>query len=213
MVYYNLKHLTQPEDQRVLGPIQDDEALLLYSIIKGSRMRRVLEIGGLGGYSATNFLAALDRSGPGAVLYTVDLNPVPVIARNHKVIVKNALHITPADVDELPLDMVFFDCHDMVQMDIYTAFVENRLITDDTVLALHDTNLHYEPLGMRWGPFVREEDGREGWAHQTVEREMVNKFKTMGYDAFSLHTTADKHHEGFPFRHGITVCQKFKYMS
>ena len=73
MVNYDLKHLTQNDDQRVLGPIQDDEALFLYSVIRGSRMRRVLEIGGLSGYSATNFLAAMCASGPGAMLYTVDI--------------------------------------------------------------------------------------------------------------------------------------------
>lgn len=213
MVLYDLTHLTQSEDQRVIGPIQDDEALFLYSIIRGSRMRRVLEIGGLSGYSAKNFLAALCASGPDAMMYTVDINPVPVLADNHRVIVKNALDVVPADVDHLPLDLVFFDCHDMVQMDIFATFVKSGLITDDTTLALHDTNLHYEPLGLRQGPYVREIDGREGWAHQAVEREMVNRFKLLGYDVFSLHTSADKHHEGFPFRHGMTVCRKFKALA
>ena len=33
MVNYDLTHLTQPENQNVSGPIQDDEALFLYSII------------------------------------------------------------------------------------------------------------------------------------------------------------------------------------
>ena len=33
MVNYDLAHLTQPENQNVSGPIQDDEALFLYSII------------------------------------------------------------------------------------------------------------------------------------------------------------------------------------
>ena len=58
MVNYDLTHLTQNENQRVLGPIQDDEALFLYSIIRGCRLERILEIGGLNGYSARNFLKA-----------------------------------------------------------------------------------------------------------------------------------------------------------
>ena len=207
MVRYNLEHLTQSPDQRVLGPIQDDEALLLYSIIKGMRMTRILEIGGLSGYSARNFVAALDNVA-GSV-YTVDINPVPVIAPNHKVIVKNALHLTSHDVDDKPLDMVFFDCHDIIQMDIFQHFVEQGMIQDHTVLALHDTNLHYEPFHV-WGPYVESEGG---YAHQPVEREMVNRFKDMGYDIFMLHTTKDKHSDSFPFRHGITICQRFKRLA
>lgn len=213
MVLYNLQHLTQPENQKVCGPIQDDEALFLYSIVRGSRMRRVLEIGGLSDYSARNFIAALEHSGPDAKLYTVDLNPVPVLASNHRVILKNALNLTPADVDGQPLDMIFFDCHDIVQMDIFAKFVDIGIINDETTLALHDTNLHFAPHGLHQGPFVRDSAGHEGWAHQPVERDMVNRFKAMGYDVFSLHTTPDKHHEGFPFRHGVTVCQKFKQLN
>ncbi len=209
MVAYDLRHLTQPEDQRVYGPIQDDEALFMYSIVRGMRMRRVLEIGGLSGYSARNFVAAIQASGPGSVLYTVDLNPVPVVAANHRVIVKNALDMVAADVDGQPLDLVFFDCHDMVQMQMYQRFVEQGLINDDTMLALHDTNLHYPPVDVRQGLLV-DQDGHAGYAHQPVEREMVNLFKGIGYDVLSLHTTPDRHDAGFPFRHGLTVCKKFR---
>lgn len=204
MVKYNLEHLTQSPDQAVLGPIQDDEALFLYSIVKGSRLRRILEIGGLNGYSATNFLASMDMTD--GTLYTVDHNPVPTISANHKVIIKDACQLTAADVDGEPIDLVFFDCHCISQMDMYTRFVSEGIIHDRTILALHDTNLHYPPYQV-WGPFVPEEGG---YAHQPVEREMVNRFKEMGYDIFSLHTTQDKHDPSFPYRHGITVCQKFQ---
>jgi hypothetical protein len=40
MVSYDLSHLTQSPDQRVQGPIQDDEALLLYALVKVMRLRR-----------------------------------------------------------------------------------------------------------------------------------------------------------------------------
>lgn len=204
MVHYNLLHLRQPNDQAVVGPIQDDEALFLYSIVKAMRLNRILEIGGMFGYSAMNFLAAMDQV-HGAV-YTVDLCQVPVAAPNHKVIVKNALDLTMQDVDNLPVDLVFFDCHDMVQMDVYKSFVEAGIITQSTILALHDTNLHYPPYYV-CGEYLKEEDG---FVHQPVERKMVNMFKEMGYDVFNLHTTREKHSIGFPFRHGVTMCQKFK---
>ena len=208
MVKYNLDHLTQEDNQRVAGPIQDDEALFLYSIIRGSRLKRILEIGGLSGYSARNFLEALkfDKDG---ILYTCDINYVPSLSENHKVLIKNALDLTINDVDNSALDLIFFDCHDMVQMDIYYNFVNNGLIDDNTILALHDTNLHYQPFAGGFGKYIEKENG---WAHQPVERYMVNLFKSIGYDTFSISTDITKHSKLFPFRHGITICKKFKQM-
>lgn len=209
MVSYDLAHLTQDVSQRVLGPIQDDEALFLFALIRGNRMRRVLELGGLNGYSARNFLAALDYDeGIGNMLFTVDLNPVPVLAPNHVVLIKNALDLDSMDVGSQPLDLVFFDCHDMVQMRVFDRFLELGLITPDTVLALHDTNLHFPPHHV-WGPWVAAEGGH---AHQPVEREMVNLLRQRGYDCFSIRTTPDRHSDAFPFRHGVTVCQQFRAM-
>lgn len=205
MVNYDLSHLTQHENQNVSGPIQDDEALFLYSIIRGSRLERILEIGGLSGYSAKNFLQALSFSKNG-ILYTCDLNPVPILAENHKVIIKNALHLTIDELDNKPLDLIFFDCHDMIQMDIYYNLVNNNIINDNTILALHDTNLHYAPY-QHCGVYIEKEDG---FAHQPVERHMINIFKNLGYDIFSISTDSTKHSECFPVRHGISVCKKFK---
>jgi predicted O-methyltransferase YrrM len=210
MVQYNLSHLTQDTGQIVKGPIQDDEALFLYSIIRTSRLNRILEIGGLSGYSAKNFLEALKYNSDNSnILYTCDINPVPILASNHKVIIKNALHLTPQDLDNLPIDMIFFDCHDFVQLQIYKHLVKKNIITDNTILALHDTNLHYAPYDMQ-GPYIEED---EGYAHQPVERSMTNTFKSLGYDILNLHTDKTKHSPEFPFRHGITVCKKFKYLN
>lgn len=206
MVNYLLDHLTQPSDQDVWGPIQDDEALFIYSIIRASRLNRILEIGGDSGYSARNFLRAVGDTG---IVYTCDIKAVPKLDSNHTVVIKNALELTAADVDGQPIELLFFDCHDMVQMEMYNRFVSQGIVTDKTILALHDTNLHYAPYN-KWGSFVPSENG---YAHQTVEREMVNIFKSMGYDCFSILTDASKHSSSFPIRHGLTVCQKFKHMN
>jgi predicted O-methyltransferase YrrM len=207
MVNYDLTHLTQPENQAVAGPIQDDEALFLYSIIRGCRLSRILEIGGLNGYSAKNFLQALSFNKDG-IVYTCDINDVPKITENHKTIIKNALDLTAEDLDNKPIDLVFFDCHDMVQMDIYHKLVENKIITDDTILALHDTNLHYPPY-IVGGTYLKKENAN---AHQPVERKMVNIFKCLGYDIFGISTDMTKHGVDFPYRHGVTVCKKFRFL-
>ena len=82
--------------------------------------------------------------------------------------------------------------------------MSNGIITDSTIIALHDTNLHYQPYVYFNSLYVPNE---EGYAHQIVERQMVNVFKQKDYD---LHTTKDRHNEAFPFRHGVSICQKFK---
>ena len=201
MVTYDLSHLTQADSQEVLGPIQDDEALFLFALIRGMRVRRVLELGGLDGYSAKNFLQAVGSEG---VVYTCDLNPVPSLAPNHHILTKNCLHLTAENLGSQPLDLVFFDCHDDVQYKLFEQLTAVGLINESTIIALHDTGLHYAPWQCSWAEEVVEQGG---YCHQRVERDMVGWLREhRGYDVFNLHTTADKHSDAFPFRHGVTIC-------
>jgi predicted O-methyltransferase YrrM len=204
MVAYNLSHLTQDDTESVVGPIQDTEALFLYSIVRGMRLRRILEIGGLNGYSATNFLEAFAEPEK-SVMYTVDINEVRKLAPNHKVMQKNALELTEEDLDNTPLDLIFFDCHEFaVQVTVFNLLVEKQLINNKTIIALHDTNTHPS----QFVPWAYPTE--DGWVHQKVERAMVNELVKFGYQAFSLHTQLNRHDEKMPFRHGVTIMQMFK---
>lgn len=206
MARYDLTHLKQPAKQLGGGAIQDDEALFLYSIVLGMRLKRILEIGGLDGYSATNFLVA---SKPNGIVYTCDVNDVRKINANHITIKKSAADLTPEDFDGIPLELVFFDCHVYdAQMKAFDTLSKAGIITDKTVLVLHDTNtfptrhklLPPESYAVNDGTFV----------HQPVERMMVNDFVAMGYSPFLLHTTPDKHSEEYPYRKGVAIMTKFK---
>lgn len=201
---YDLSHLTQPDHQNFFGPIQDDEALFLYSLIRCSRISKILEIGGGIGYSALNFLKAIQYT-QGCV-YTVDINPVPRLANNHKVITKDIKDLVPEDLNNSTIDLVFFDCHNISQLEIYYKLIKKQIINETTILALHDTNLHYAPYA-KWGHYITEEDG---YAHQPIEIIMLNHFKDIGYDVFSIRTDRSKHSEQFPVRHGLSICQRFK---
>ena len=53
------------------GPVQREEALFLYSLLRVVRPRTVVEIGFLNGRSALNFLCALDAD---ARLYSFDID-------------------------------------------------------------------------------------------------------------------------------------------
>jgi predicted O-methyltransferase YrrM len=210
MVTYPLAHLTQPADQAVVGPIQDDEALLLFALIRVMGLTRILEVGGLEGYSAQNFLSAV---GPGGMVYSVDIRPVHPLGPNHIAIQRDAGSICPADVDETPLDLVFFDCHVYdAQMAMFHRLRAAGMITSRTVLALHDTNLHPGPIEP-W-PFETPAETYEiapgQWVHQKVERQMVNDFKIMGYDVLNLDTEISAHGRHLPYRHGLSIARIFK---
>lgn len=199
MVQYNLSHLTQPDHQNVSGPIQDDEALLLFAMIRVMQLKRVLEIGGLGGYSGRNFGEAVGNTG---VVYTVDVNPLMPQFKNHRTIQKDCVEIKSADVDNVPLDLIFFDCHIFAaQTKMFDSLLEQGMVNTRTVIALHDTNLH----PTKTVPWAREVDG--GWVHQDCERQMVNAFRKRGYEAICFHTAIDVHSEQLPLRHGLTIMQ------
>jgi hypothetical protein len=199
---YNLEHLTQDVDQTLLGPIQDDEALLLFSIIKTMRLKNIIEIGGLSGYSAKNFLAAVDTG----KVYTIDINPVKKISQNHIVIEKDCRYITRDDISE-NIDLIFFDAHVYdEQIIFFNALREHQLIDDNVVLAFHDTNLH--PRKICESYYIESE---KGWCHQPVERKLVNYFKGLNFDAICFHTTMDE--SSISFRHGITIMKKFKHLA
>jgi predicted O-methyltransferase YrrM len=202
MVQYDLSHLIQDDKQLVIGPIQDDEALFLYSVVVGRRCKYILEVGGLEGYSATNFLKALDNIG-GGVIYTIDINPVKQIAYNHRVLTKDVKEIVSSDVDDNTLDMVFFDCHVLdAQMTAFDRLVQEGCIDDHTIIALHDTNTH--PFqAVHWAYPTSQ-----GWVHQRVEREIVNLLSKRGYEAFHLHPRMSSHNHRLPFRHGVTLLTK-----
>jgi hypothetical protein len=201
MVVYNLGHLSQEDRQEVSGPIQDDEALFMFALIRGMQIKNVLEIGGLNGYSAQNFLAAVGSDG---TVFTCDINPVEKIDSNHIVLTKNGLDLEPSDLGQSKIELLFFDCHDYpVQMGILSNLQKHRMLADKVVLVLHDTNTHpYQSV-----PWAFETT--DGFVHQVVEREMVNVLVADGWHAFSLHTDSKKPLTAIPYRHGVTVLTRF----
>lgn len=208
MTTYNLAHLTQDENQNNPGPIQDDEALLFFALIRVTRIKRVLEFGGVHGYSAKNFCEAIFDG----TVYTVDWGVegvTPKQGANHKVIVKNVADITPEDVDNKPVDLVFFDCHAYeAELCAFQTLKEAGIITDKTIFAFHDTNLLAEATSLGYPNISYEVEG--GWVFCPPERQLVNDFKEMGYDILSLGTEREVHSPEFPYRCGLSIARKFK---
>jgi len=209
---YDLAHLVQKSNQNVGGPIQDDEALLLYALVRVMRVRRVLEIGGLNGYSARNFLAALGDE-TNAAVYTCDIHPVESLAANHFVLTKDCAQVQVNELHGQPLDLIFFDAHALQpQLTLLDRLQQAGLLTPDTVLALHDTNLHPRKTAP-WSYPLEEEGQVVGYVHQAVEREMVNRLRDRGWDALSLHLRSDRADPRMPIRHGISLMQRFRRLA
>jgi predicted O-methyltransferase YrrM len=195
---YELSHLVQDPGQAVFGPIQDDEALLLFAVCRVTCARRIAEFGGQSGYSARNFLAAVSDA-PGGVVYTVDANPVPVLSGAHRFVHKWAKDVTPEDFDGRALDLVFFDCHDYAQqLEAFHTLSRAGVIARATIIALHDTGTHPRKL-LPWA--FR---GGEGYVHQTAERQLVGSLQDLGYECLSFH--APRPLPPLQFRHGLTLC-------
>lgn len=199
---FDLSHLTQEKDERVMGPIQDSDALLLYALVKVTMTRRIVEVGGLKGYSAQNFLKAMDDQG---ILFTIDVKDIPRMAENHITIKSPADNVNPTTFGKEPIDLVFFDCHQAAQqMNLLNKMEQNGLIHEGTILALHDTNGHPTKL-VPWA----YENTKGEWVHQTAERSMVNILNLKGWQAICLHTQPERHSKNMPFRHGLTLMKKF----
>jgi len=190
---YNLSHLTQGNDP-FQEQVQDDEALLLYALIRCMRLQTVLEVGALHGYSAQNFLAAVGYKGH---VISVDINPLTSLAPNHLTIQSPIQDLDPATLPVL--DLVFFDAHVYdEQLAFFHKAASLEKITPKTIIALHDTGLFPEQTVPRAYPVTT------GWVHEPVERNMVNYFVHFGYKALCAH--AD---EQFPPRKGVTILQMF----
>ena len=214
---YELSHLVQPPSQYVGGPVQDDEALLLFAVVRGMRMRAVLEVGGLSGYSALNFTRALPP-GEGGFVATVDINPVRKAADNHESICKPAGEVAAEDLQPLfekyslppRFDLIFFDAHVYEQQTLlFDNLRETGMADDKTIIALHDTCPHPKAFHTADEP-MRLPNGDEGYTNCPEEVQMVEDFKARGYHAFQLHPRRDTMNGEFQFRHGITLMQMHK---
>jgi len=151
---YDLSHLTQ-DGEILLGPIHDDEALLLYALVRATGATRVLELGGLDGYSARNFLAA------GCDVVTAEVNRLDPINDRHTTLRIDCANV--ADHVSGRFDLVLFDAHDLdAEVRAFVRLKANGCIDDRTVIVVHDTGWHSEKL------LPNAEETPQGWLHCPV---------------------------------------------
>ncbi|CAL1128380.1 unnamed protein product [Cladocopium goreaui] len=149
--HYDLTHLHRDNQPR-LGPVQDDEALLLYGIVRTVRPRTIVEFGTSHGFSALNWLHAI-ADDPDARVYSYDILPYPAA---------QALEadFEAADVENRLVELAFFDAGHLVEPlgcgagDGWGLGGLRLLpsLTMNAIIAVHDTGLHVRASGESNGP-------------------------------------------------------------
>ncbi len=126
------------------GPVQRDEALFLYSLLRVMRPRTVVEIGFLEGRSALNFLCGLDAD---ARLYSFDLDETcagrarDLFGHDPRFTfrTRSQAELTPDDIDGREADFVFLDASHELDLNRETFSRLLPLMAPDAILAVHDT--------------------------------------------------------------------------
>lgn len=210
---YALSHLAFYDEDNAVGPVQRDEALLLFALTRVLRPQVVVEVGFLGGQSSFNFLQAL---APGARLYSFDIDPTAErIARetfeafpNFRFRRVSQEAITPEHVDRQKIGLLFLDASHDLDLNQRTFDRLAPMLEDDGVLAVHDTGAwRRQQFGQLHQAVAREYPqlwaSDDDFEHRREERRFVNWVleERPGYAQLHLHS---RH----TLRHGMTLLQR-----
>jgi len=157
---YDLDHLGS-YDELMNGPLQRDEALLLYALVRVVRPATVVEIGFLVGHGSRNLLRAMD---PAARLYAFDIE-----ARSQKAAdelmaqdarltfrLRSQTEIGPDDIEGRQADLVFLDASHDLALNQETFARLQSMMAPRGILAVHDTGAVPRPLMEAAGHWATE---------------------------------------------------------
>ncbi len=213
-----ISHLLSYRESDAIGPLQRDEAIALFGIIRTLRPLVVVEFGFFHGHSAFNFLQALPEDGR---LYSYDIDADSVkravteftFDRRFKFLGKSQAAFEPDDIGGREVDFVFFDAAHELELNIETFKRIAPHLAAGAMIAIHDTGLwHRAHFAGEHETFVRGNPGEwlsdELYAHQPGERAFVDWILAggHGYSAVQFHSTRT-------LRHGFTLLQRTSPLS
>jgi len=215
----DISHINSYVDQKSIGPLQQPEALLLYSIVKTTLPQTIVEFGFFHGHSAFNFLQAMPKN---AQLYSYEISDESAERaakefpkdKRFKFLHKSQTEFCPADIDKRKIDLVFFDAAHDLKLNQQTFELIYPSLSAEAILCIHDTGLwnktHFLDIHTT---FVQEQDGKNwvsdsSYAHQNEERMFVNWILDT-YPVFqSVHF-----HSMQTLRHGLSILQQNRKLS
>ena len=210
---YDLSHLPFHPEEEAVGPVQRDEALMLFALTRVLRPQVVVEVGFLGGQSAFNFLRALD---PDATLYSFDIAEASAaIAQEAFGDIRNFVfhrisqdEIAPEHVDHRTVDLAFLDASHDLDLNRRTFERLAPMLAPRAVLAVHDTGAwsrrHFGPV--HHAVAAERPDlwaSPDAFEHQRDERAFVDWLLDRHPEFSQIHLHSDR-----TVRHGTTLLQR-----
>ncbi len=208
---YELSHLN--EDGTQSGSVQQDEALLLYAMVKVLHPRTIVEFGFAGGYSAHNFLSAMPDD---CRLFSFDPSDKALQAsraiEDHRFqfLHKPGEAVMYEDIGENLVDFVFIDAsHDFDSNVAIFQKIKDWLALECLII-IHDTGLYNTDFmqGNIWDIPGSYLVGEKGYAHRPGERQFVNYLKTSCPEFDQIHF-----HSMNVGRMGLTALKKYQRLS
>lgn len=206
----DLAHLPFLEEL-AFGPVQRDEALLLFGLVRVVRPAVVLEIGFFHGDSTFNFLRAMDAD---ARLYSFDVDPACAARARDRFGDDPRFHfrlrsqdaIEATDLDGRRADFVFLDASHDLRLNQATFGRLLDLMADRAVLAVHDTGtVPHDLIPADHGAHAVADQwiGDREFEPQPDERGFVNWILDCHPDFAQIHL-----HSSRTVRWGLTLLQR-----
>lgn len=205
----DISHLAS-YDEVMNGPLQRDEALLLFALVRVLRPETLVEIGFLDGHSARNFLQAMDAD---ARPYSFDISEhaarwAQALADDARFTYRERSQdaLVPEDINGRRADFVFLDASHDLALNRETFRRLQGMLADRAILAVHDTGsvprALFEAID-HWALYTEE-----GWVdnqHEVApdERAFVNWILDEHPDYSQLHLHATR-----TIRCGLTLLQR-----
>lgn len=213
-----MSHLLAYRENDAIGPLQRDEAIALFGIVRTVRPKTVVEFGFFHGHSAFNFLQALPAD---ARLFSYDIDVDSIrramtefnFDRRFTFIGKSQTEFAHEDIGNREIDFAFFDAAHELELNIETFKRIVPHLAPEAMVAVHDTGLwhraHFAPIHET---FTREYPGmwKSGdlYAHQPGERAFIDWIvaEHPEFSAIHFHSTGT-------LRHGFSLLQQKRSLS
>lgn len=208
-----ISHLQSYMEEGAVGPLQRDEALALFGIVRALRPLTVVEFGFFHGHSAFNFLCALSED---ARLYSYDVDDESAKRARSEMgfdprltfIHKSQTDFSPDDIHRLKIDFVFFDAAHLLRLNTETFSKTLPHLSPSAIVAVHDTGLwdkrylkevHHDHIKANGSTWITP----DLCAHQPEEREFVDWILNMHPQFGAIHF-----HSTNTLRHGFSLIQR-----
>jgi len=183
-----------------LGPLLNEDALLLQALIKMTTPRIVVEFGYLWGDSST---AMLEVMSPDAMLHSFDNSKNPIIEDSRFCFHRKSQE----EIDGIEnIDFVFLDASHEFELDKLTFLRIKECLSEKAIIAVHDTGTWVG--GNVFNAEVGEMNALGQWVHRPDEVRFVDWIKKEYPEFQQIHL-----HSSRELRHGMTLLQRYKKLT